>query len=420
MNASDFDLDFGTGTNITDPSEEVNVIHDKIIQSLFCILYTSIFVLGIFGNGLVCYVVGRNRAMHTVTNCFITNLALSDILLCALAVPFTPTYSFLQRWAFGPLLCYMVAYAQGTSVYISTLTLTSIAVDRFFVIIYPFKPRMKLRTCGVIIVLIWVVSLVLMFPYGLYVKYYHFEGRFLCEETWPSETLRGWFSGITSTLQFVLPFFIISFCYIRVSMKLNDRARSKPGAKNSRKEEADRERKRRTNRMLIAMVTIFGVSWLPLNFINLYNDLNENFAHWHYYQLFFFVGHAIAMSSTCYNPVLYAWLNDNFRKEFKQVLPCFNASGHQGSSRLGNWRSERTCNGNETCQETLLPTSVVIPCSKPSPPLVNLGPEDEALDRKLKSHDSVEVVLVAYSAGEDAVQIDKLCPQPPPVAQHVV
>jgi neuropeptide F receptor len=81
----------------------------------------------------------------------------------------------------------------------------------------------------------------------------------------------------------------------------------------------DRERKRRTNRMLIAMVTVFGVSWLPLNTVNLVNDVNETTGEWPYYNLCFFMVHAIAMSSTCYNPFLYAWLNENFRKEFKQV-----------------------------------------------------------------------------------------------------
>ena len=95
--------------------------------------------------------------------------------------------------------------------------------------------------------------------------------------------------------------------------------RSKPGCKSSKKEEADRERKRRTNRMLIAMVAIFGLSWLPLNLINLLNDINKTTGDWYYYNLAFFAVHAVAMSSTCYNPFLYAWLNDNFRKEFKQV-----------------------------------------------------------------------------------------------------
>ncbi|XP_066907729.1 prolactin-releasing peptide receptor [Halyomorpha halys] len=384
----------------------LDIIEDKAVQAVFCLLYTSIFVLGLFGNVLVCYVVGRNRAMHTVTNCFITNLALSDILLCTLAVPFTPLYSFLGRWIFGGALCHLVAYAQGTSVYISTLTLTSIAVDRFFVIIYPFKPRMKLTTCISIIVCIWSFSLLMTIPYGLYMNHRPDQGLYYCEEKWPSENLRQIFGGMTATLQFVVPFFVISFCYIRVSVKLNDRARSKPGSKTSRKEEADRERKRRTNRMLIAMVAIFGVSWLPLNLINLINDIYIPTGNWRYYYLCFFVGHSIAMSSTCYNPFLYAWLNDNFRKEFKQVLPCFTASPPGPSG----WRSERTCNGQETCQDTLLTTtaaSVVV-----SPPHDEEKEPTGGADRqpgcgRLKSHDSVEVVLVAYNAGEDAVHIDK-------------
>jgi len=38
------------------------------------------------------------------------------------------------------------------------------------------------------------------------------------------------------------------------------------------------------------------------------------------------------MSSTCYNPFLYAWLNENFRKEFKQVLPCFRTTSSTSST----------------------------------------------------------------------------------------
>ncbi|KAJ1525437.1 hypothetical protein ONE63_010249 [Megalurothrips usitatus] len=313
----------------------MEIIEDAGVQACFFICYTTIFVLGVFGNVLVCYVVGRNRAMQTVTNFFITNLALSDILLCTLAVPFTPLYSFLGQWIFGRVLCHLVAYAQGTSVYISTLTLTSIAIDRFFVIIYPFHPRMQLTTCVVIISSIWLFSVVVTLPYGLYMSHKYEDGRFFCEEKWPSENFRQIYGVLTAVLQFLVPFVIIAFCYVRVSLKLRDRARLKPGCKSSRKEEADRERKRRTNRMLIAMVTIFGVSWMPLTVINLLNDLYIPTAHWHYFHLVFFMVHALAMSSTCYNPFLYAWLNDNFRKEFKQVLPCFDPSGVQACGACG-------------------------------------------------------------------------------------
>ncbi len=57
--------------------------------------------------------------------------------------------------------------------------------------------------------------------------------------------------------------------------------------------------------MLIAMVTIFGISWLPLNLVNLLNDLSVSMAWWKYYNLCFFLAHTVAMSSTCYNVFLY-------------------------------------------------------------------------------------------------------------------
>jgi len=78
-------------------------------------------------------------------------------------------------------------------------------------------------------------------------------------------------------------------------------------------------RKRRTNRMLVAMVTIFVVCWLPLNLLHMVAEYNDAVLRWHYYLLTFLITHVIAMSSTIYNPFLYAWMNDNFKKEFQQV-----------------------------------------------------------------------------------------------------
>lgn len=72
--------------------------------------------------------------------------------------------------------------------------------------------------------------------------------------------------------------------------------------------------------MLIAMVVIFAICWLPLNIVHMVAEYTRTkFVH---YRLFFLTTHVIAMSSTVYNPFLYAWLNDNFRKEFQQIIPC--------------------------------------------------------------------------------------------------
>ncbi|CAK9817977.1 Prolactin-releasing peptide receptor [Anthophora quadrimaculata] len=335
---------------------EKDVTSNGVVQLIFYVLYGNIFALGVFGNVLVCFVVVRNRQMQTVTNLFITNLALSDVLLCVLAVPFTPLYTFLGGWIFGETLCHLVPYAQGVSVYISTLTLTSIAIDRFMVIIYPFHPRMKIEVCLGVILGIWIIALLVTLPYGIYM---HLEEPYTyCEEHWPNERFRKIFSSVTTILQFVVPFLVIAFCYTCVSIRLNDQARAKPGTKTSKREEADRERKKRTNRMLIAMVTVFGISWLPLNIVNVIDDFYSPANNWSYYRLCFFFTHCLAMSSTCYNPFLYAWLNDNFRKEFKQVLPCFTKATSTGGhdSRTGERleRRMKESNGNNTFQESLL------------------------------------------------------------------
>lgn len=343
--------DNGSLTWTNSSPRDSDILSYPTTQAIFYIEYLTIFMLGVFGNCLVCYVVFRNKHMQNVTNYFITNLALADILLCVLAVPFTPLYTFMGEWMFGRLLCHMVPMAQGTSVYVSTLTLMSIAIDRFFVIIYPFRPRLRLSICYLIIVSIWLFSISATLPYAFYMGMVDYQDRSYCEELWPSEFIRQVFSGFTAIMQFVVPFIIILICYGKISNRMNERVRAKPGSKSSKKEEADRERKRRTNRMLIAMVTIFGVSWLPMNVVHLVGDYYAPASTWSYYNMCFFITHVVAMSSTCYNPFLYAWLNENFRKEFQLVLPCFQQP--PSTDRVGQWRSERTCNGNET-QETLL------------------------------------------------------------------
>lgn len=327
------------------------------LKAIFYAIYICIFAIGICGNVLVCYVVFRNKSMQTVTNYFITNLALSDILLCTFAVPFTPLYMFMRQWVFGRVLCHLVPYAQGVSVYISAFTLMSIAIDRFFVIIYPFKPRLQVNYCYVIIFSAWVLAGLLTLPYGIFMDLIPTDSGLYCDEIWPFESSRKAFGFSTSILQFVVPFIIITFCYMKVCIKLKNRAKCKPGAKSVKKEEMERERTRRTNRMLITMVVIFGASWLPINIYNLIIDFYIPALSWSFLNIIFFISHAAAMSSTCYNPFLYAWLNENFRKEFMVVLPCFNA-GNSGPNqpsqkRIVSAKADRSCNGHENV--TLLP-----------------------------------------------------------------
>lgn len=126
------------------------------------------------------------------------------------------------------------------------------------------------------------------------------------------------FNLASLVLQYLIPFSVITYSYTKVWIILSNRTR--PG-KTKAKEELELKRKKRTNRMLVAMVIIFAGCWMPLNCVHLIMEFNIDFTKNPYFSNVFFIAHVIAMSSTIYNPFLYAWLNDNFRKEFRLILP---------------------------------------------------------------------------------------------------
>jgi 7 transmembrane receptor (rhodopsin family) len=63
--------------------------------------------------------------------------------MCCFSVPFTPIQSFTGKWLFGEVLCTLFPVSQGISIYISTMTMTIIALDRFVVVCYPYRQRMQ-------------------------------------------------------------------------------------------------------------------------------------------------------------------------------------------------------------------------------------------------------------------------------------
>ncbi|EYB96847.1 hypothetical protein Y032_0146g2530 [Ancylostoma ceylanicum] len=73
--------------------------------------------------------------------------------------------------------------------------------------------------------------------------------------------------------------------------------------------------------MLVIMVVIFAVCWFPFNFLNILRDLHwDDFIRPHFSFIFLIV-HLISMTATCWNPILYAWMNDSFREGFVKAIP---------------------------------------------------------------------------------------------------
>lgn len=76
-------------------------------------LYATILLLAIIGNSLVILTLIQNRRMRTITNVFLLNLAISDILLGVLCMPFTLIGTLLRDFVFGEAMCKLLPYLQG-------------------------------------------------------------------------------------------------------------------------------------------------------------------------------------------------------------------------------------------------------------------------------------------------------------------
>uniref|UniRef100_A0A8D0GIY2 G-protein coupled receptor 83 n=1 Tax=Sphenodon punctatus TaxID=8508 RepID=A0A8D0GIY2_SPHPU len=287
------------------------------VKALLIVAYSVIIVMSLFGNLLVCHVVIKNKRMHSATSLFIVNLAVSDIMITLLNTPFTLVRFVNSTWVFGKAMCHISRFVQYCSLHVSTLTLTAIALDRHQVILNPLKPRMSLTKGTLSISVIWVMATCFSLPHAIYQKLFQESTvRSLCVPDFPEPEELVWKFLDLSTflLLYLLPLLIISITYTRLAKKLW--LRNAIGDITTQQYITHHKNKKKSIKMLVLVVVVFAVCWFPLNcYVVLISSLGIKTKNSLYFAL-----HWFAMSSTCYNPFIYCWLNDGFRSELKSLL----------------------------------------------------------------------------------------------------
>ena len=225
-----------------------------LMYFLMYFLYTVITVVAVGGNGIVCFLVFRYPKMRSVTNLFIVNLAIGDILMASLCVPFTFVSNLLlQYWPFGSVMCVLVSYSQAVSVFVSAYTLIAISIDRYIVIMNPLRPKMTKLQAKLVIAAVWVVALLTPLPTAILSQLVVPEGwlpednKYICNEVWAETEQRYWFSMALMILQYIFPLTVLVFTYARIAQVVW--GKQTPGeAEHSRdRKMAASKRKVRTN-----------------------------------------------------------------------------------------------------------------------------------------------------------------------------
>nr|XP_027194434.1 neuropeptide Y receptor type 5-like [Dermatophagoides pteronyssinus] len=115
---------------------ELEAVPNRLGQWFLISLYSLTSLLALIGNLTVIIVelYGKESA-HNIRK-YLINLAVSDITIGVLCVPFTYTDFMLGQWIFPHWLCPTAQFVQLLSVFVTSLTLTFIGIERYVLFDY--------------------------------------------------------------------------------------------------------------------------------------------------------------------------------------------------------------------------------------------------------------------------------------------
>ncbi|KAM3867655.1 KISS1 receptor b [Diretmus argenteus] len=311
-----------------------------------------IMLVGLVGNSLVIHVVTKHQQMKTVTNFYIVNLATTDILFLVCCVPFTATLYPLPSWVFGDFMCRLVNYLQQVTAQATCITLSAMSVDRCYVTVYPLQslrhrtPRMALAVS----MSIWIGSLLLSIPVALYQRLetgYWFGPQTYCSEAFPSAHLQKAFIIYSFLAVYLLPLLTITACYAFMLKRIGQPSVQPTDSTYQGQAHAKRAAavRARVSRMVVVMVALFLISWGPIQVCILLQAFGLR--SYVLYKLKIW-GHCMSYSNSSVNPLVYAFMGNNFRKAFKHAFPAMFLWRTRARVRVGNREEEEA--GERECQ----------------------------------------------------------------------
>ncbi|KAK2859604.1 hypothetical protein Q5P01_004224 [Channa striata] len=293
-------------------------------------VYSVVFVVGLLGNCLVMYVIIRYTKMKTATNIYIFNLALADALVTT-TMPFQSTDYLLNTWPFGEVVCKVFISIDYYNMFTSIFTLTMMSVDRYVAVCHPVK-ALDFRTpikAKMINVCIWILSSAAGIPAFVLGGTQTNSDITECALQFP-EPYVYWDTLMkicVFVFAFVVPVLIITVCYSLMLLRLKS-VRMLSGSR-----EKDRNL-RRITRLVVVVVAVFVVCWTPIHIFILVKALVSVPETTAIMAAYFFCV-ALGYTNSSLNPVLYAFLDENFKRCFKDFCLSAKLKGEKvsGSKR---------------------------------------------------------------------------------------
>ncbi|KAK2162829.1 hypothetical protein LSH36_91g09022 [Paralvinella palmiformis] len=366
----------------TDAGTATPLSHHIGYELLFGSLLSLIIVVTLLGNGLVVTAVASFRRLRSVTNYFVVSLAVADITVAILVMPYALVYDISEEWRYGWVFCYFFISCDVTCCTASILHLCVIALDRYLAITQPFSYHRKMskRRALIMIASVWICSSAISFV-PIYLGW--FADHTKMHELYVDSPKCGLYVNkvyavISSSTSFYIPLLVMIFAYVKIFRIARKQAAEIRRLENSITPDhllinngtpsgdpsLDRVRKRsrkvqkdsKAIKTLGTLVGLFCICWLPFFLMYLIVPFCSACA----------VPHGVVAAITwlgyvnsCINPCVYAYLNRDFRIAFKRILSCGGRCrpGRRGGGRTGSYRRAGRCDLHPDyachCQMTL-------------------------------------------------------------------
>ncbi|XP_064159010.1 adenosine receptor A2b-like [Anguilla rostrata] len=321
------------------------------MDTLYVVIELIIAVLSIAGNVLVCWAVATNTTLKNATNYFLVSLAVADILVGCLAIPFSITISIgLQSDFYGCLFlaCFVLVLTQS-----SIFSLLAVAVDRYLAVKMPlrYKEVMTGRRAREIIALLWVLSFII----GL-IPFLGWNKKDLVCQGPANESVAGngssrscrltcYFESVVDMrymvycnfLACVLPPLLLMlgvyaqiFSVARAQLQRMELTGGAGGAAGS---PSLLQHQVHAAKSLAIIVGLFALCWLPVHVLNC---LTLFCARLHKPPAVMYMAIVLSHANSAVNPAIYAYRIQDFRETFRRILfrhfQCRRGELYAGSS----------------------------------------------------------------------------------------
>ncbi|XP_053298210.1 adenosine receptor A2b [Pleuronectes platessa] len=315
------------------------------MDNLYIVIEVVIAVLSISGNVLVCWAVAINTTLKNATNYFLVSLAVADILVGCLAIPFAITISVGIRLDFYGCLflaCFVLVLTQS-----SIFSLLAIAIDRYVAvkIHLRYKELMTGKIAREIIAILWILSFIIgLIPFfGWNLKYSACNSSRADNTT--NATLMPELSGSGRLLQscrlkcffesvvdmhymvyfnfficVLLPLLIMLGIYLKIFTVARKQLRKielKCVGNGDSHNHGLLQKEIRAAKSLSIIVGLFAFCWLPVHILNcltlFYGGLKKP-------EIVMYVAIILSHANSAVNPIIYAYRIQDFRDTFRKIL----------------------------------------------------------------------------------------------------